>query len=61
MFPKENAKLAISQVEKTRSLKQSCADGGNAGVVRAIADQIQESESYLQVSCQKKKPMKSIN
>ena len=38
-IPKENAKLAISQLKK-RGLKTVMLTGDNAGVARAIADQI---------------------
>ena len=42
-IPKENAKLAISQLKK-RGLKTVMLTGDNAGVARAIADQIESKK-----------------
>ena len=58
-IPKENAKLAISQLKK-RGLKTVMLTGDNAGVARAIADQIGIEEVIAGV-LPEEKPMKSIN
>lgn len=58
-IPKENAKLVISQLKK-RGLRTVMLTGDNAGVARAIADQIGIEEVIAGV-LPEEKPMKSIN
>ncbi|KXT83164.1 Lead, cadmium, zinc and mercury transporting ATPase / Copper-translocating P-type ATPase [Streptococcus oralis] len=54
-IPKENAKLAISQLKK-RGLRTVMLTGDNAGVARAIADQIGIEEVIAGVLPERKSP-----